>query len=370
MKKLSQSTIDWIQMFSRVFRGRTDVIAKWWKTGGRSGYSPICENLWKKGICCKPCRDCGNASYTPVSVRLLYEHLAGGISLGIYPLLPDGTCNFIAADFDNHSGKCDVLSGVKALYAAGGVLDLPCYVIRSRSGAGYHVYLFFEPAVPAWKARSVMIELLKSAGVGKSGESSSGFDRLFPNQDELPPGGLGNLIALPFQGKAANKKNTLFQDPGTGFLNPYDDQAQVLKGIVRVSEEKLDSLVDKFNLVKPEADIPSCPKVDVGSVMECEFLKFCKESPERVKEPLWYAMISNLASIRPGGYSLCHALSKGYPGYDKIETDKKIHQAIDSSRPHTCRYIYENGFECRKSCNVKTPFSLVSRSEQLGNGPA
>jgi hypothetical protein len=201
--------------------------------------------------------------------------------------------------------------------------------------------------------------LLKEADVvGNSGES--GFDRLFPNQDEISPHGRGNLIALPFQGKAATQKNTLFQDPDSGFLNPYDDQLAVLEGVQKVSGDNLDSMVSKFRIEKPTASSWAGSEVDIELVLQCEFLKFCKESPDLVSEPLWYAMISNLASVRPGGYSLCHALSKDYSGYDKFETDEKIHHAIDSSRPHTCRYIHENGFECQKDCGVKTPFSLLS----------
>ena len=141
-----------------------------------------------------------------------------------YPLLQDNSCNFIAADFDNHNGDREPLQDVKAYCEACQIQDIPCYALRSKSGKGYHVYIFFSTPVPAWKARVVAFALLQEAGVIGDDVKLSSFDRLFPNQDELTGKKLGNLIALPFQGQAAHHDNTLFLNPDTNFIKPFDTQ--------------------------------------------------------------------------------------------------------------------------------------------------
>ncbi len=98
-------------------------------------------------------------------------------------------------------------------------------------------------------------------------------------------------------------------------------------------------------------------------LLECEFIKHCKENPTEISEPLWFALISNLICVRPNGYSLCHELSKGYPGYSRQETDEKIQHALDGPGPHTCEFISANGFECSKTCNVKSPAGLLFNIE-------
>jgi hypothetical protein len=193
---------------------------------------------------------------------------------------------------------------------------------------------------------------------------SESFDRLFPNQDELSGRGFGNLIALPFQGKASKHGNTVFLDPETDFQAPYDDQYSVMLNIQRIPESKLEALIDEWNL---SADPHKNPVLNgnqerkdiMDRIAKCEFISWCKDEPEKVPEPLWYALISNLSCLRPGGYSLCHEISKGHPGYTREETDFKIHQAMDPSRPHTCEYIRKNGFECRNNCDVKSPVSVI-----------
>jgi len=95
---------------------------------------------------------------------------------------------------------------------------------------------------------------------------------------------------------------------------------------------------------------------------KCLFIRWCENHPAEVSEPLWYALVSNAICVRPGGYSFCHHLSRGYPGYSKKETDLKILQALDASAPHTCTFIRSKGFSCGKSCNVKSPAGLLLRT--------
>ena len=212
---------DKVRLFRSVFKGREDIVPRYWisKDGGRSGYSPLCRNEWKEGICQKPCRNCLNSDYIPLSDDLVIDHFKGRHILGVYPLLQDNSCNFIVADFDDHHGIVgkSLLDDVKSFHEVCWVQGIPCHVLRSKSGRGYHVYSFFDYPVPAWKARVVYFAFLEEAqlldtdgygvrdkvtdditddvadDVADEGSidqtSSSGFDRLFPNQDHLSGGG-------------------------------------------------------------------------------------------------------------------------------------------------------------------------------------
>ncbi len=244
-------TTDKIEIFKKTFQGRKDIAARYWvsKDGEKNGYSPLCRNEWKEGICKKPCRLCSNADYIPLSDELIMDHFRGNHILGIYPLLEDNTCRFIAADFDNHNRDRDPLVDIKAYCEACQVQDIPCYALRSKSGAGYHVYIFFSASVPAWKARGVAFALLQEAGVIGDDVKLSSFDRLFPNQDRLSGKGLGNLIALPFQGKAGKSGHTLLLDPNN-YTKPYGDQWEALSSIERIGESVLNELIKSWDLKK------------------------------------------------------------------------------------------------------------------------
>jgi len=241
-----------IQLFTEAFKGRQDVVPRYWKSkdGERAGYTPLCVNEWKKGVCQKPCRTCQDADYIPLSDQLILDHFKGRQILASYPLLKDNTCNSISSDFDNHSADRDPLTDVKAFHEACQVQDIPMYPLRSKSGDGYHSYIFFDAPVPAWKARAVTFALLLEAGVIGDDTEISSFDRLFPNQDELSGKGFGNLIALPFQGQAGKKGHTLFLDPASGLKDPYSDQWSALAGIERVTETQLDELIKTWDLKK------------------------------------------------------------------------------------------------------------------------
>ena len=356
-----------VALFQQTFKGRTDIVPRYWKSkdGKRQGYNPLCRNEWKEGICQKPCRNCPNAAYIPLSYTLIMGHLKGDYTLGVYPLLKDNTCHFIAADLDNHDNERNPLKDAQALYEVCQVNDAPLYALRSKSGKGYHTYIFFVEPVPAWKARILFFALVKEAQVIGDHTKLSSFDRFFPSQEELSGKGFGNLIALPFQGQAAKNGHTLFLDPAGGFAEPYKDQWGVLSSIKRISESTLDELIAHWNLKRETSNgngynysATSNDKA-IEKILNCDFVKWCKDQPEKVSEPLWYSLISNLICVRPGGYSLCHEISKGYPGYSVAETDSKIHQSLDSSGPHTCEYIRKNGFKCEGECRVKSPAALL-----------
>ncbi len=347
-----------IEKFRDVFKGRQNIVPRHWisKDGKRQGYTVLCVNEWKEKICQKPCRICLYADYIPLSDQLVLDHFKGKHILGVYPLLKDNTCNFIAADFDNHNGDRSPLDDIKAVYEVCQVNDIPFYTLKSKSGKGYHVYIFFNAPVPAWKARIVMFAVLQEAQVIGENIELSSFDRLFPNQDKLSGKGFGNLIALPFQGKAAKEGHTLFLDPDIGFTKPYEDQWGILSSIKRVNEATLDDIIESWGLKKAPGARYNGLNGNIEIVerlLKCQFIQHCKEHALELPEPLWYSLISNLISVRPGGVTLCHEYSKRYPKYSQAETDQKVLHALDGSGPHTCEYIQANGFKCDKECNVK-----------------
>ncbi len=371
-------TVSKAELFLSVFSGRRDIVPKFWtsRKRDRSGYSPLCKNEWKEGVCQKPCRTCTKADYIPLSDQHLLDHFHGKHILGIYPLLPNDTCHFLAADFDDHDGTRNPLQDSQAFLEACELQDIPAYLLRSKSGAGYHTYIFFKTAVPAAKARAVAFALLQEAQViGPDAELSS-FDRLFPNQDRLTGKGFGNLIALPFQGKAAKQGHTLILDPETGYKDPLPKQMEVLARIRRVPESRLDELIEDWKLVpgmsRPAGAAAAGGNPNATSVADtaretaenshrCEFLAWAIGNPSQVPEPLWYAMISNLVRLT-GGFSLCHEASRGHPGYSEEETTRKIHQALDASGPHTCVWLRDHGgFICSQlgKCKAKSPAGLV-----------
>ena len=133
-----------------------------------------------------------------------------------------------------------------------------------------------------------------------------------------------------------------------------------------------ESTFEEYNLTElreylPETiDFPSemqCHnQVDLDEILsKCAFLKYAFENQSRLPEPLWHALISNVATIRPGGVQLCHLFSKGHPEYNQKETDQKILSAINGSAPITCQMIRERGFDCPEKCYVKSPAGLFSR---------
>ena len=217
-----------LALFRRLFRGRADVFpVRWESKAGKSGYSPACANEWRPGVCEKPrikCGDCSFRQLLPLTDQVLYKHLAGEIVIGVYPLLPDDTCYFLAVDFDEADWRADVMAFAQSCRELG----VPVALEISRSGNGAHAWIFFERNVPAYEAR-----LLGSAIISHTCERTrqltlSSYDRLFPNQDSMPKGGFGNLIALPLQKRARALNGSVFADET---LVAYPDQWAFLASI-------------------------------------------------------------------------------------------------------------------------------------------
>ena len=188
------STAEKVALFRRLFRGRTDVHPVRWEsaTTGRSGYAPACANEWRAGICEKPrikCADCSNRELISVSDAVIYGHLAGEKTIGVYPLLPDDTCYFLAVDFDKAEWRGDA----KAFVQSCRELDVPVALEISRSGNGAHAWIFFTTAISARDARRLGTAIISHTCSRTRQLSLTSYDRLFPNQDTMPKGGFGNL---------------------------------------------------------------------------------------------------------------------------------------------------------------------------------
>jgi superfamily II DNA or RNA helicase len=232
-----------IILFMSLFKGREDVYAKRWQNKkGVSGYSPVCLNEWKPGVCAKPkikCSKCTQKFYAQLNVNTVEEHLRGKSVIGIYPMCPDETCSFLTIDFDDDGWEKDV-SAIRDVCRK---FDIPIAVERSRSGNGSHVWFFFEDRVSAVLARKFGTTLLTYSMSKRHEISFKSYDRFFPNQDTMPKGGFGNLIALPLQMSARQNGNSVFVDEK---FDPYADQWEFLAGIQRLSETNLTFLITRL----------------------------------------------------------------------------------------------------------------------------
>lgn len=236
-----------VTLFSSLFKGREDVFAKRWysKASGKSGYQPVCLNEWNRQFCNKKkskCAQCPNRHFKNLEYEDIYKHLEGkdidGCDvIGIYVILNGNQCNFLCIDFDDkqcaHGYKNDVLVFVDVCKS----WDIPCSIERSRSGNGAHVWIFFKEPLAAIKARKLGNAILTEAMNRDGRVSLKSYDRFFPSQDYLPEGGLGNLVALPLQGKARKNGNSVFVDET---FTPIEDQWTYLLNVEKVSEPFID----------------------------------------------------------------------------------------------------------------------------------
>lgn len=236
-----------IALFQLLFAGRPDVFPMRWENRktGRAGYSPACFNEWVKGICGKPtvkCGDCQHQRFITPDASMVERHLRGGdgrsidFVAGVYPLLRDDTCWFLAADFDKASWADDASALLETCRAK----DVPAALERSRSGNGGHVWIFFAEPVLARTARQLGSALITETIERRPEIGFASYDRLFPNQDTMPLGGFGNLIALPLQPSARKRGNSVFLGLD---LQPYDDQWAFLSTLPRMSAEAVCKIV-------------------------------------------------------------------------------------------------------------------------------
>ncbi|MFH1814923.1 MAG: DEAD/DEAH box helicase family protein [Pseudomonadota bacterium] len=222
------TTDEKVALFRRLFRGRTDVYpARWESKAGKSGYSPVCANEWRTGVCEKPrikCADCGNRLLVPLSDQTIYDHLAGRHTVGVYPLLADDSCHFLAVDFDDADWRSDAQAFAQSCRELG----VPIALEISRSGNGAHAWIFFSSKVVARDARRLGTAIISHTCARTRQLKLTSYDRLFPNQDTMPKGGFGNLIALPLQKVPRENGGSVFVDDA---LRLYPDQWAFLASV-------------------------------------------------------------------------------------------------------------------------------------------
>jgi superfamily II DNA or RNA helicase/very-short-patch-repair endonuclease len=237
-----------IGLFRSLFRGRDDVYPRRFESRktGRSGYAPACANEWVRGVCEKPrikCAECPNRRFLPVTDDVIRWHLSGcdpegqPFVAGVYPLLQDETCFFLAVDFDKAGWRDDAAAFLETCRH----LNLPAALERSRSGRGAHVWFFFDEAIPAALARRLGSHVLTETMDRRPDIGLDSYDRLFPNQDTMPQGGFGNLIALPLQRAARKQDNTVFLDSA---FAPWADQWAFLASVCKTGRPQVEEIVE------------------------------------------------------------------------------------------------------------------------------
>jgi len=227
-----------IALFRALFAGRDDIYAVRWENArtGKAGWSPVVAGGWTNARR-------ADREHLPLTDAVLEAHLTGTSHVGLYPLLRDDTCRFLACDFDGPVWSLDAVAYADAARAAG----IPAVLERSRSGDGAHAWMFFSAPVPASAARRVGAYLLREAMTIRAEIDLASYDRLFPAQDFVPAGSFGNLIALPLQGTCRRRGTTVFLDPAT--LEPAKDQWAFLSSVGRSSSASITALADAVRLV-------------------------------------------------------------------------------------------------------------------------
>lgn len=239
-----------VALFRSLFRGREDVFARRWQSrrGSKSGYQPVCVNEWNPQLCDKrkyKCAECPNRLFAPLTNADVYRHLEGKSAdcrdvIGLYVINNDNTCHFLCTDFDDKNCEHGYKGDVEAFVDVCRDWGVPCSVERSRSSNGAHVWIFFEKPISASMARKLGNAILTEAMNRDARLSFKSYDRFFPNQDTLPDGGFGNLIALPLQGQARKQGNSVFVDED---FEPYPDQWVYLQHIKKITENQVDEIL-------------------------------------------------------------------------------------------------------------------------------
>jgi superfamily II DNA or RNA helicase len=283
------STEEKVTLFRRLFRGRPDVYALRWegKSSGKTGYAPACANEWEAGICEKPrikCAECPHRKFLPVTDKAMHEHLAGKITVGVYPLLQDDSCYFLAVDFD----EADWREDAQAFMRACAELKVPASLEISRSGKGAHAWIFFASAVAARDARRLGTAIISHTCIRTRQLKLTSYDRLFPNQDTMPKGGFGNLIALPLQKKPREQGFSTFVDE---WLQPYPDQWGYLASVRTLAAESLETVIASVTGGGHPLDVTFIPDED-----EAEPWRRTTKVPKHLPGPLPTALTVTLAN--------------------------------------------------------------------------
>lgn len=243
-----------VMLFRSLFQGREDVFARRWfsSSSGKSGYQPVCAREWNRENCDKKkykCAECPNREFQPLGYNDIYRHLEGKDPngrdvVGVYAILPDNSCCFLCCDFDDKSCEHGYQDDVRAYVSVCRDWGVPAYIERSRSGNGAHVWILFDEHIKAQTARRLGNAILTEAMEREGKMSFKSYDRFFPNQDYMPTGGFGNLVALPLQGRARKDGNSVFVDED--FI-PLTDQWEYLQRMTKMTAAEVEKLVSRYD---------------------------------------------------------------------------------------------------------------------------
>lgn len=306
-----------IQLFRSLFIGREDVFAlRWFNVKNEtSGYSPVCSNKWKTGVCDikkYSCSSCPNKMPVSLSDNYIYNHLAGKDAycrdvIGLYPLIPGDSCKFLALDFDNHQ-KNENIQDDKLIKWQKDILEvrkvcsefnIPANIEISRSGNGAHMWIFFSENIPAKTARQLGTLILEYAIVKNHSVPIESFDRMFPNQDEMPDGGYGNLIALPLQGQAVRNIKSVFVNDE---FEMYSDQWTYLSNVQKMNLKQIQSSIREILKVLPEFVLSDSDEQIQNQTKQSkpEYKKNENLIPEDFTHPVIITLSNNLKILKEG----------------------------------------------------------------------
>lgn len=253
-RKPALSLDEKVALFRGLFQGREDVFARRWfsSSSGKSGYQPVCAREWNREKCDKKkykCAECPNREFQPLGYNDIYRHLEGKDPngrdvVGVYAILPDNSCCFLCCDFDDKSCEHGYQDDVRAYVSVCRDWGVPAYIERSRSGNGAHVWILFDEHIKAQTARRLGNAILTEAMEREGRMSFKSYDRFFPNQDFMPTGGFGNLVALPLQGRARKDGNSVFVDED--FI-PLTDQWEYLQRMTKMTAAEVEKLVSRYD---------------------------------------------------------------------------------------------------------------------------
>lgn len=258
------SPLEKVEIFSNYFKGRDDVypyLSLDKNDPNKKYYIPACVNEWKKGICNKtmgkPCKTCQYRENRPLTLDVIQNHMYHDKTIGVYPMLEDETCYFLAFDFDDKENELNIKEDVLAFASVCEQYEIPIGIEKSRSGRGIHVWIFFRERMKVITARKLGSLLLSKTMEIRDNLKIDSYDRMFPNQDFMPKGGYGNLIALPFQTSPAKYGNTIFVD--RNFL-PIRNQFAYLKNMKKLS---LNEVLDRIRILSNETIDISSQELDI-----------------------------------------------------------------------------------------------------------